>query len=160
MFRSIGHFGIYVRNMESSLKFYRDVLGLKVLEDLTLVNRPEVDNLIGAKQTKLRVVVVKSGEDEKATPIELMQFLEPVDNTPVDLATHPYNPGRPEVSFLVTDIDGMYKRLQAQGVEFHCSPQLFEGEGYKVKATYFRDPDGTIVEMMEEVGETRSSFSA
>jgi len=159
MFHSIGHVGIYVRDMETSLKFYRDVLGLKVLEDLTLVNSRETDNITGIKQTKLRVVIVKSGEGEKATPIELMQFLDS-PNSSLDLSAHPYNPGRPEVSFLVSNIDGLYEQLRVKGVQFHCPPQLFAGEGYRVKATYFRDPDGTILELMEEMGESRSVFSS
>lgn len=159
MFRSIGHVGIYVKDMETSLKFYRDVLGLKVLEDLTLVNSREADNITGIKQTKLRVVIVKSGGEEKATPIELMQFHD-LPDSPINLSAHPYNPGRPEVSFLVSNIDGLYEQLRAKGVQFHCSPQLFAGEGYRVKATYFRDPDGTILELMEEVGESRSVFSS
>jgi catechol 2,3-dioxygenase-like lactoylglutathione lyase family enzyme len=56
------------------------------------------------------------------------------------------------LAFWVKDIEHMYTDLRAQGVEFYSAPQLFDLKGYgKVKAVYFRDPDGTTLEMLQSV---------
>lgn len=46
----------------------------------------------------------------------------------------------------VSDVDREYERLKAAGVLFHCPPMEFSGI---VKATYGRDPDGNIFELLE-----------
>ena len=46
----------------------------------------------------------------------------------------------------VEDIDGEYERLKAAGMTFHCAPQK-AGKG--LRATYGRDPDGNVVELLE-----------
>jgi hypothetical protein len=46
----------------------------------------------------------------------------------------------------VTDIDAEYERLKAAGMVFHCPPQA-AGKGFR--ATYGRDPDGNVVELLE-----------
>jgi catechol 2,3-dioxygenase-like lactoylglutathione lyase family enzyme len=45
----------------------------------------------------------------------------------------------------VVDIDTEYERLRAAGMTFHCPPQ---GVG-ALRATYGRDPDGNVVELLE-----------
>jgi hypothetical protein len=45
----------------------------------------------------------------------------------------------------VTDIDKEYERLNAAGMRFHCPPQHMGA----LKATYGRDPDGNVVELLE-----------
>jgi len=56
------------------------------------------------------------------------------------------------VAFWVRDIEQTYSELGARGVKFLSPPQLFELEGYgKAKAVYFWDPDGTILELIQNV---------
>ena len=53
----------------------------------------------------------------------------------------------------MTDIEKVYSDLQVKGVEFYSAPQLFEFDGYKAKAVYFLDPDGTTLELIQTVGD-------
>jgi hypothetical protein len=46
----------------------------------------------------------------------------------------------------VTDIEAEYERLKAAGMVFHCPPQSV---GSELVATYGRDPDGNVVELLE-----------
>ncbi len=46
----------------------------------------------------------------------------------------------------VTAIEATYERLVAAGVRFHCPVETFPGG---VKATYGRDPDGNVFELLE-----------
>ena len=47
---------------------------------------------------------------------------------------------------ITDDIDADYTRLLAAGVTFHCLPQTAPG---LCRATYARDPDGNIVELLQ-----------
>jgi glyoxalase/bleomycin resistance protein/dioxygenase superfamily protein len=64
------------------------------------------------------------------------------------------------MSAWVTDIERVYSELQAKGVEFYSAPQLFEFDGYKAKAVYFLDPDGTTLEIDPDSGRLMSQFRA
>jgi len=150
MLGAVAHIGITVENMERALPFYRDLLGLKVLGDITVVGE-EVERITRVKGAKLRAVYLRSGEDLQGPPIELLHFVEPRGEAGVPYARLT-NPGITEVAFWVKDIEKTYEELQAQGVEFYSAPQLFEIEGYgRVKAVYFWDPDGTTLELMQSL---------
>ncbi len=148
MLGSVAHIGITVRDMDKAIHFYRDVLGLKLIGDITFAGE-EADILIGESNVKLRAVYLRSQEDRKSPPIELLHFVEPVAKG------EPYagvaNPGITEVAFWVKDIEQTYKELREKGVRFYSAPQLFETDEYKIKAVYFRDPDGTTLELLQNV---------
>ena len=148
MLGAFAHVGITVSDMDRALHFYRDLLGLQVVGDVTFAGE-EADELTQEQNVTLRAVYLRSPDDKKGAPIELLQFVSP-------LATgEPYpgiaNPGITEVAFWVQDIEKIYADLKAQGVSFYSPPQLFELESYKVKAVYFRDPDGTTLELIQNV---------
>jgi glyoxylase I family protein len=149
---AVAHIGITVRDMEKALGFYRDLLGLKVLGDITIAGE-EASTVTQVKGTKLRAVYLRHGGDLTGPPIELLHFIEPAGEGGVPYARLT-NPGITEVAFWVKDIEKTCAELRARGVEFYSPPQLFdlEGEGYgKVKAVYFRDPDGTTLELLQNV---------
>ena len=150
MLGAMAHTGITVSEMEKALRFYRDLLGLKVLGDVTIAGE-EVDTITRVKGAKLRAVYLRSEEDRHGPPIELLQFVEPMGE-----AGAPYarltNRGITEVAFWVKDLENTYAELLAKGVKFYSAPQLFELEGYgKVKAVYFWDPDGTTLELLQSL---------
>lgn len=150
MLGAMAHTGITVRDMDRALRFYRDLLGLKVLGDITF-SGAEVDALTQVAGARLRAVYLRSEKDRNGPPLELLQFIEPQGDTGTPYARLT-NPGITEVAFWVTDIEQTYHTLRAQGVEFYSAPQLFVLEGYgKVKAVYFRDPDGTTLELLQRV---------
>jgi catechol 2,3-dioxygenase-like lactoylglutathione lyase family enzyme len=150
MLGAVAHIGITVKDMERALKFYRDLLGLKVLGDITVTGE-EISRVTQAKGAKVRAVYLRSGEDLSGPPIELLHFIEPAGE-----AGAPYagltNLGITEVAFWVKDIEKTCAELRARGVELYSEPQLFDLEGYgSVKAVYFRDPDGTTLELMQSL---------
>ncbi len=150
MLGAVAHVGITVRDMEGALRFYRDILGLKLLGDL-IIEGDEADTLTREKGTKLRVAYLRSEKDLKGPPIELLHFIEPAcqEGTPYGRLT---NPGITEVAFWVRDIEETYTELRERGVKFLSAPQLFELEGYgKAKDVYFWDPDGTTLELLQSV---------
>lgn len=150
MLGAVAHIGITVRDMERAIRFYRDILGLKVIGDL-VIEGTEADTLTRENGTKLRVAYLRSEKDLKGPPLELLHFIEPTrqEGVPYGRLT---NPGITEVAFWVKDMEQTYTDLRAQGVKFYSAPQLFELEGYgKVKAVYFLDPDGTTLELIQTI---------
>lgn len=148
MLGAFAHVGITVSDMERAIHFYRDLLGLKVVGDVTF-DGEAADTLTQEKGTQLRAVYLRSVEEPKGAPIELLHFISPVAEG------RPYvgikNPGITEIAFWVKDIEQMYTDLRAQGVQFYSPPQLFDLDGYKTKAVYFCDPDGTTLELLQKV---------
>jgi len=150
MLGAVAHIGITVKDMDRALRFYRDLLGLKVLGDITVASE-ELDRVTQEKGAKLRAVYLRSGEDLTGPPLELLHFMEPAGEAGVPYARLT-NLGITEVAFWVKDIEKTHEELRARGVEFYSAPQLFDIEGYgRVKAVYFRDPDGTTLELMQSL---------
>jgi glyoxylase I family protein len=151
MLGRVAHIGITVRNMDKALAFYRDVLGMEQLGEATFSGE-EASRLTRLAGTVLRAVYMRGRKGIKGPPLELLHFAQPQSAT-----GSPYsqlnNPGITEVAFMVDDIEAVYNELQAKGVEFYSPPQLFDLGGYKAKAVYFLDPDGTTLELIQNVKE-------
>ena len=140
--RAIRHLGIVVSDTERSLRFYRDLLGLKVVRVMD-ESGEYIDNMLSLEN--VRVTTVKMSADSGSTLVELLEF-----------KSHPRQPrgdhevcsvGPSHVAFTVDDLDTVYRRLSQAGVRFNAPPQL-SPDGY-AKVTFCQDPDGTLVEFVE-----------
>jgi catechol 2,3-dioxygenase-like lactoylglutathione lyase family enzyme len=141
MIKRIHHAGVGVRDMEASLRFYRDLLGLTVTSDVE-TEGPLVSAIVGhTENTKVRMVHLACGEGQE---LELFQYMEPgTSKFPQDFRQ--CDGGIIHVALVVDDAMGMYERLKAEGVRFNSQPYNLGG-GYCV---YMRDPDGITVELMQ-----------
>lgn len=149
MLGPVAHIGITVRDLNAALAFYVDLLGMEKLGEATFSGE-EASRLTRMPGTVLRAVYLRGGKEIKGPPLELLHFVEPAIESGKAYAGVS-NPGITEVAFWVDDIEKTYTDLQAKGVEFYSSPQLFEFAGYKAKAVYFWGPDGTTLELIQNV---------
>ena len=142
--KAVRHFGVVVTNMEASLAFYRDLLGLKIRREM-LEEGEFIDTISGMKDIKVRTV--KMTADNGDTLVELLCY-----------ASHPRkrignselpNIGASHVAFTVENVEQEYRKLQEAGVRFNCPPQV-SVDG-KAKVTFCFDPDGVPVELVEEL---------
>ncbi len=145
MISGIQHTAISTGDMEQALRFYRDLLGFEVESDVTLdkgaPNSVDVGRIMALDDVACRIAMLRIGESR----IELFEFHSPAPvsasgNRPV--CDH----GITHVALAVTDIDAEYERLRSAGMHFHCPPVQL---GRRAKATYGRDPDGNVVELLE-----------
>ena len=136
------HAGIVVQDLERSLHFYCDLLGLKVLRAME-EEGAYLDNMLGMKG--VRVTTVKLTGDQGGAGLELLYFHAP--RTPVAPVRGLVELGPSHVAFTVADLDATFARLTAAGVQFNAPPQLAP-DGL-AKVTFCRDPDGTPIELVE-----------
>jgi len=146
LIKTIHHTAFTVSNIERSIAFYRDVLGMKVLWDSVQAGvaykGPVCDRITGCPGTEQHLVYIGIGEG----------ILELVEYSPTGkrLEDHKASDiGASHVCFKTDDAQALYEKLLANNVTVHCPPQN-RGE---LSVFYFRDPDGIILEAIE--GKTR-----
>ena len=148
MVRRIYHVGLTVSDLERSIAFYRDILGLEFQGEIFMEGE-ETDKMFHKENCKARVAYLNGSKIIEAPPVELIQFVNcEIHKAQSDLFTTSIS----EVYFYTDDIDSVYKRLIDNNVECLSEPQYFDfrSDGFGVsRAFYFRDPDGIILEMMQ-----------
>jgi glyoxylase I family protein len=143
MIKGIDHSSFTVSDMERSISFYRDIMGMKVDWDSAAegvrFKGPEADKVTGCPGTEQRLVFMTIGDSR----IELVQYTPPgkalLDNKASDT-------GSAHVCFKTDNVQDFYQKLLKNGVRIHCPPQHI-GFGWVM---YFRDPDGIILEVAQD----------
>lgn len=148
MLKEIMHVGITVSNIENSIKFYRDILGL-TLKGQALMEGKETDALFAMNNCKVKIAYLNGSDNIISPPIELLEF---VNNETIKDKPQLNKISISEICFRVDNIEKVYKHLIDNNVEYLSEPQEFDFTAYgfsKSKALYFKDPDGIILELME-----------
>jgi catechol 2,3-dioxygenase-like lactoylglutathione lyase family enzyme len=138
---AIRHTGIVVSKMDTSLPFYRDLLGLQVWWD-QIEEGPVVESVSGVPGARIHTVKLKASD---GVSIELLEYL----NTPkpVPPLSNANDIGCSHVALQVADLDGLYETGLAAGIHFNAPPAV--ASGGKAKVTYCRDPEGVYLELVE-----------
>ncbi len=140
----LNHAGLQVRDLERSLAFYRDVLGLELVTQWVR-DEDYIQELVGYPGVALHSAILRVPTDE--TFLELIEYRN-VDREPVDTATA--NPGTAHVCFYVDDLDAFHRHLVAEGVEAISEPVTpTVGPNKGGRAVYVIDPDGIRVELVQ-----------
>lgn len=141
---------IIVRNMENSLRLYRDVVGMKVNYD-TVVTTSGVALPAGEPGAKARLVLLNAN-DPWVGWIGLMEWLDP----PIPVGEYPkrMSPGGVVIVMNTDDVEGRCAAAkQVLGVTFTAEARLQVypgrngGQDIRVMGCNFFDPDGILIEM-------------
>src|SRR3989304_2153090 len=120
MINGIHHTSFTVSDMERSIVFYRDLLGMKVTWDSAAAGvqfKGEVaDNVTGCPGTEQRRVFLVAGDSR----IELVQYT-PTGKAQVDNKAS--DTGSAHVCFKTENIQELYQKLSAKGARLQCVPQ-------------------------------------
>lgn len=148
MITHMHHAAIITGDIDRSRRFYEDVLGFKCVGEFSLKG-PEVEKVVDLENVRLRAAMLQLGQDETATLLELIQYESP-QSDPIAAPAKSNDLGCAHIAFAVEDVDAVYERLRKHDVTFHCPPQVVvAGALGSVKVTYFRDPDGVILEILQ-----------
>lgn len=145
MIKAVEHFSFTVSDMEKSLFFFCDLLGLTATPIME-VDHPDVRTIVGMSEAQLRIALVELPGNQK---IELIEYRRPLGK-PQDLSTH--NPGVAHIAFEVNDLQDMHATLSAKGVRFISSPVWAPGNDGKGTwgVCYLRGPDQITLELIEK----------
>lgn len=143
---SFCHLVVGVTDMDRSLAFYRDVLGMEVVFETLISGEPFDAVLHATRKQEGRVVGGLLG----GLMIELISLgVAPPDHKPRRAITGIHN-----LSLSVPDLDDAHRRITAAGYTPDQEP--FEIGG--VRMFFVKDPDGTPVEFIELPGGARSTY--
>ena len=144
MMRRIDHTGLTVSDMDRSIDFYCNVLGLTVVRRFD-VAEDFLSQIVGFPSVHLDIALLKADEEEHI--IELLQYIShPGEKNPSETN----RTGNGHVCFEVDDIWANYENLKSKGVKFVNPPAMITiGRNVGAQAVYFRDPDGITLEMRQ-----------
>ena len=143
--KGLHHVGITVRDLDASILFYHDVLGLEFSnEPSPWFEGEELGAAVGVPGAGLRQVSLLLGD----TTLELLEYNNPPSTTTMPLKSN--NLGASHVAFVVDDIEATKAALEAKGIEFY-SPVNLVDDGVLAgwRWVYFDDPDGYPLELVE-----------
>jgi catechol 2,3-dioxygenase-like lactoylglutathione lyase family enzyme len=134
------HVGLSVTNLDRAIEFYRDVMGFEFVtgREFSDARYEAIMNLKGAQG---RVATLKAQNMQ----VELFEFFNPTPKG-MDSSRPVCDHGITHFCMQVGNLDQTYETLKSAGVRFHCPPFEFVPG---IKATYGRDPDGNVFELLE-----------
>ena len=142
MITSLEHTALSVRDLERSLAFYRDVLGMKVIRELEPgLGGEKLGILTAMPHCRAWIVHLDLG----GSILELFQYFAP-EGRPIPLDRQQADLGFIHIGLSSTDVYGDYRRLKAHRVEFLSEPVEFRPG---VSMVYFRGPDGEVCELRQ-----------
>ena len=144
MISSIRHSAFVVKDLEESLKFYKDTLDLELYRR-EVEQGDFIESLTGLKGVKLewaKLIIPKGGL------IELLQYHTHPDQS--SISESPSNKiGASHVALIVDDLSLLYSKIIANG--YTCKSEPLIAPGGKAKILYCHDPDGAILELIEDL---------
>lgn len=140
----LDHVSVTCADLDRSVAFYRDVLGLRLLGRGS-AEEPELSVLTGLAGTRLRWAELDLGGGQV---LELVEYLHPRGGR---LEPSVHEAGSGHLALAVEDIDAAYARLLAAGARVRSEPVRLteEGDWNGVRVVYLSDPDGVTVELVE-----------
>jgi catechol 2,3-dioxygenase-like lactoylglutathione lyase family enzyme len=140
--RRIHHVGITVRQLDRSLVFYRDLLGMDVLG---LSDDEDVGAIVGIPGARVRIADLDAGHGQ------IVELLEYASARGDGRAFGPDTAGRCHLSLQVDELRPALSRLAGGGFLPVGEPVKLAGGGVWQDCTvvYLRDPDGVFIELIE-----------
>lgn len=142
---------LIVRDIERSLEFYRDALGLQVIYD-NLIRTPRDAADDDAATRALRLVFLRANDDYVGI-VGLLQYRKPVKAAP-NQGDEPFSTGSIVLLFNSHDLEAAFARARTvNGVRVLSEPALtnypsYDGSGtIPVMVSVLTDPDGFVVEL-------------
>lgn len=129
MFKGFEHVGMTVRNIDRSLAFYIDLLGLKLVVRRSGKHGDEIA-FLDAGGAMLEMISPGTGA-LKAEDVALGRA------------------GLRHLTFNFESVDDIYARLEAAGVDMVEQPRDAHNRDIVKRVAFCRDPDGIMIELIE-----------
>jgi catechol 2,3-dioxygenase-like lactoylglutathione lyase family enzyme len=148
LFLGIDHTAIVVADTNTSLKFYRDLLGMRVAGESENygIEQEHLNNVFGAR---LRITALRA---TTGPGIELLEYLAPRDGRPYPADERANDLMHWQTTIITRDAAAAVQRLQLAKANFVSSglaANQIEQLGLRA-AVLVRDPDGHAVEVIQK----------
>ncbi len=143
MLKSFFHTGFVVKDLETSVAFYRDVMGLKY--EFTSERTGEfAERVVGFKNAHLKVAFLNM---ENGHHLELVQYIVPAG---AQAKFERNDLGASHLAFYVENMEEYHAAMSNRGLRFIGPPATLVQDGVVMrKAAYAQDPDGNWLEFVE-----------
>lgn len=141
---SLVHVDLTVADMERSVEFYTQSMGLLVLEDCVLETGAALF-LSGGTCPKMRMVFLTSG----GTNSMLVELIQLLDDDCAGASAVPARRREVILAFLVSDLAEAIRSMAANGR--HPVSEVFDirlTQLGRARVVFYRDPDGYLVEFV------------
>jgi catechol 2,3-dioxygenase-like lactoylglutathione lyase family enzyme len=143
----IYHVNVNCSDLERSLAFYRDVIGLTPVTR-TAPETPQPGGAFGLDQVQWDAWILQGANGTAGVVLDLLQWLVPgsVGQPATDATATGFN----RLCIATPDLDAMHARLTAAGADCWTAPdELDLGDGTTARLFVCSDPDGTQIEFVE-----------
>ena len=144
MLKAFFHTGFVVRDLDTTIDFYTNVMGLKVAGRMERSGEFACQ-LLAFNEAHIKGAFLDLGDGHQ---LELIQYINPSSGVGEfqrnDL-------GASHLAFFVNDIDTFYDETSKKGLKFNNEPAVLNDDSGKLlrKALYAQDPDGNWLEFVE-----------
>jgi catechol 2,3-dioxygenase-like lactoylglutathione lyase family enzyme len=144
MLKSFFHTGFVVKDLDQTIDFYTNVLGLK-LTGRTERTGAFASQLLAFPNAHIKGAFLDLGPGHQ---LELIQYLNPPGG-PGGINRNDL--GASHLCFFVENIDQFYADKSGRGLRFNSEPASLHDDSGKLlrKALYAQDPDGNWLEFVE-----------
>ena len=140
------HLGLTVADIERSIEFYRDFLGMELIRRRPSVTADYVAKQTGYDAVELNVASFRPHPDSRQS-LEVVQYMSN-PGEPSDQATN--RPGNSHLCLLVDNLRACHDDLLSKGVRFKSEPiEITAGPNKGGLVVYFFDPDGYTLELFQ-----------
>lgn len=134
MVKKVDHIGIAVSSLEESVKFYEDILGLK-LQGIETV-----------EEQKVKVAFLPVGDTE----IELLEATTP--DSPIAKFIENKGQGVQHIAFRVDDIEKALEDMKKLGIRLIDEKPRYGAGGARIAFLHPKSTNGVLVELCERKG--------
>jgi catechol 2,3-dioxygenase-like lactoylglutathione lyase family enzyme len=136
------HVGICVRDLEKSIRFYRDGLGFEEAGRLEIDGEPTA-TMVGIPNLELRAIYL----ERDGFRIELLHY--PTPGTVGPATPRPMNqPGLTHFAVRVSDLDAAIEKVESLGGQAMAETRI-RNPDFDAELLYVTDPDGTRLELVQ-----------
>ena len=140
---NVRHVGVVTKDLNKSLKFYRDVLGFKVVKKMRETDR-SLSDLMGLKKVQVTTVKMRSKESGM---LELLSWHSPKSSRKVECGKLNFL-GLTHFALTVKNVDYIYKKLKKK-IKVLSAPRFSPDK--KVKLVFCKSPEGVFIEMVQQL---------
>ena len=131
MVNKVDHIGIAVSNLEESIKFYQDILGLKLHGTETV------------EEQKVKVAFLPIGDTE----VELLESTSP--DGPIAKFIEAKGQGIQHIAFKVDNIEAALAELKEKGVRLIDEKPRYGAGGARIAFLHPKSTNGVLIELCE-----------